>query len=199
MMIWRNKTKGDDKVIAYFNTTIYKGSPTDDQVDAVIQELKSQKSASNDMIGIPQSYLKEVNLEEGKNYIEILFGKDSTEHLKITDDNKRKEIFEYLKANIPNSRNYIDTYSKVRAGKKPLIAMAVIAGLFLYSFLIAQEIEAGTQYEAAGGIGGIVLGVALLGVKYVILIFGLLFTIAIFSFVQKTKKPKVVNKIVVSR
>lgn len=43
-MIWTSTTKGDDKIIAYFNNTIYKGNPKDSDLKTVITELENQKS-----------------------------------------------------------------------------------------------------------------------------------------------------------
>jgi hypothetical protein len=202
-MIWKSFTKGDDKIIAFYNNTIYKGNPKDDEIDNVIYQLKNEKIPPTNLFGIPLSYLKEINLENGKDYIEVLFGSDSSEHLRIKDENKKMEIFEFLKMNIPNSKSYIDNYSDFRAGKKPLIAMCFIAIIFIWTLSIATEMENGNQYEVVGGhynsIAGLVIGFASLGVKNVILIFGSFLTIAVISFFIKTKKPKVVNTIKIIR
>lgn len=202
-MIWTSNTKGDDKIIAYFNNTIYKGNPKDSDLKAVITELENQKSIPAYLMSIPRSYLKEVNLEDGKNYIEILFGSDSTEHLKINDVNRRIEIFEFLKTNIPRSNSYIDHYSKMRAGKKPLIAMLFISPLFLWTFNIALGIESGNQYEVVGGhynsMAGIVIALASFGVVKVVLIFGSFLLIALTGFILKTKNPKVIHTIKIIR
>jgi hypothetical protein len=154
-------------------------------------------------IEIPQHYLKEVNQTEGKKYIEVLFGKDSVEHLRIGDDKTRTEIFEYLKENIPSSKFYIDKYSKLRAGRKPMIAMAVIVAFFCWSYHLASGIESGDEYGVTGdnfrSVAGIALMLAWLGTTKLLLIFSLLLSIAIIAFIQKTKHPKVVHKIQVVR
>lgn len=202
-MIWTSTTKGDDKIIAYLNNTIYKGNPKESDLKTVINELESQKTIPDSLMSIPHSYLREVNLEEGNNCIEVLFGSDSTEHLTIHDTDKRNEIFEFLKTNIPRSSNYVDHYSKMRAGKKPLIAILFITALFLWTLNIALGIESGNQYEVVGGhynsMAGIVIALASFGVAKVILIFGSFLIIALFGFIQKTKKPKIINTIKVLR
>jgi hypothetical protein len=201
-MIWTSTLKGDDKIIAYFNNTIYKGNPKEADFKAVITELENQKSIPVSLMSIPRSYLKEVNLEEGKNYIEVLFGADSSEHLKINDTDRRTEIFDFLKANIPQSTNYLDHYSTLRAGKKPLIAMAIIFALFIWTISIAVEIEQGSQYGVVGrynSTAGIVLALASLGVTKVVLLFGSFLAIALFGLILKTRKPKVINTIKVIR
>src|SRR4051812_46232350 len=124
MKTWTSTEKGDERIIAYIDQTIYSGNPKLADVDAVVQDLKMRKVPTSNFVSIPQHYLKEINLEGGKEYIEVLYGADSSEHLQIKDDKSRKEIFEYFKANVPNSVSSVENYSKVRAGKNPLIAMA---------------------------------------------------------------------------
>ncbi|MEP7107174.1 MAG: hypothetical protein ABI760_04315 [Ferruginibacter sp.] len=199
MKNWRSYEKGDDKIIGYHNGTIYRGNPNSDEIELVIYNFQKEVIPAKNFTAIPLHYLKQINLEESQNYIEVLFGKESSEHLRIKDANKRKEIFEYFKTNIPNSTFHTDNYSKFKAGKKPLIAMGVVAGLFLWTFYIAVGIEKGIEYGVTGdhknSVAGIVLAFASLGTKNVALIFGTLFTIAVISFVQKIKNPKIVYRI----
>ncbi|WP_447635991.1 hypothetical protein [Flavobacterium microcysteis] len=200
MKIWKSNIKGDDKIIAYYDKTIYKGNPKPDEVETVIRELNIGKQTSS-LFGIPQKLLKEVNFEVGKNYIEVLFGLDSTEHLKINDVNKKQEVFDFLRNEIPNSSYEVEKYSKFKAGKKPLFAMAFILILFSWAFYLATEIENGNQYEIVGSgrsITSIVLAIASIGTLNVILLFGILFCIALLGFVLKTKNPKVVHKIIIA-
>jgi len=202
-MIWTSTTKGDDKIIAYFNHTIYKGNPKEADLKTVMTELENQKSIPSSLMSIPLSYLREVNLEDGKNYIEVLFGSESTEHLKINEEKRRKEIFDFLKTNIPKSTNYVDHYSKMRAGKKPLIAMFFISALFLWTFYIARGIESGNQYEVVGGhynsMAGIVIALASFGTIKVMLIFSSFLLISLLGFIQKTRNPKVISTIKIIR
>ncbi|MEO5890070.1 MAG: hypothetical protein ABIQ31_07445 [Ferruginibacter sp.] len=199
MKIWRSYEKGDDVIIAYHDGTIYRGNPNSEEIEQVIYNLQREIIPAKSFTAIPPHYLKQINLEEGLNYIEVLFGADSSEHLKIKDLEKRKEIFDYLKTTIPNAKFYTDNYSKIKAGKKPLIAMVVVAVLFLWTFYIALGIEAGNEYGVTGdrnnSLAGIVLAFASLGIKNVALIFGSLFTVALISFLQKIKKPKVVHRL----
>jgi hypothetical protein len=202
MNIWRSENKNDDKIIAYFNETIYKCNPKESEIENVIYNLKNNQAPTNNFTSVPLSYLKEIQLEEGKNYIEIFFGGDSTEQLKINDSLVKDDIFQYLKTNIPRTKFSIDKYSKLRAGKKPLIAMLVILAICLWTFYISSGIEQGDEYKVVGNqrsVASIVLMLASLGTKNVLLIFGSLFGIALTSFILKTKSPKIVRKIVVQR
>jgi hypothetical protein len=151
-------------------------------------------------LGIPLHYISVINLQVGKEYIEVRFRGD-TEHLRITDHQKRLEVFEYLKNNIPGVSYSVDEYSKLKAGKKPLIAMAVLIPIFLWALYIAIGKESGNDYDVTGqhynSIAGIILVLASLGVKNLIMLFGFLFATALFSFIRKIKNPPVIQRLLI--
>jgi hypothetical protein len=202
MNIWRSENKGDDKIIAYVNETIYKCNPKESEIENTFYNLKSNVPPANNFTSIPLSYLKEIHLEENRNYIEILFGKDSSEQLIVNDSVVKNEIFEFFKTNIPRTKFSIEKYSKLRAGKKPVIAMLVVLAICAWTLYISNGIERGNEYEVVGNqrsVANIILMLASLGTINVLLIFGSLFGMALTSFILKTKKPKVVQKIIVQR
>ncbi len=199
MKIWISDEKGNDKIIAYHDGTIYRGNPDKDEMDNAVRSLQMLDIPVKNFTPIPLHYMKLINMDEGENYIEVLFGRDSSEHLRIKDADKRKEIFEFFKANIPHTGFFTDHYSKVRAGKKPLIAMLVVAAIFGWTYYIATGIENGIEYGVTGdhknSLAGIVLALAYLGSGNLIWIFGTLFSIALISFILKNRKPKIVHRI----
>ncbi len=203
MKVWTSSQQGDDKLIAFVNQTIFKGNSKLVNVDKVIFELKTLKTPPKDLFEVPLSYIKEIKLQEGKKHIELVFGKDSSEDLRISDEKERYEIFEYLKANISNAEYMLVKTSPIQAGKKPLIAFGVVTGLFLWTLYIALGIESGNEYDVSGqhynSIAGIVLAIASIGVRNVILVFGFLILIAIISFIKKAMNPPVVNRLVLLR
>jgi hypothetical protein len=202
MQIWTNEEKGNEKIIAYIDQTIYRGNPKSSEIDSCIYDLKMRKIPTDSFVGIPLHYLKEINIQEGKEYIEILFGGDSYEHFRIKDQNRRTEIFNYFKANIPNVIFSVDKYSKVKAGKKPLIAMAVAGLLFLWVFFIAKGMESGNSYEVVGeqhSLASIVLLIASLGVNKILLIFASLFAIAVIAFIKRAKNPPLITRLTIKR
>jgi hypothetical protein len=200
MKIWTSEKKDDDKIIAYLNDVVYKANPPSGEMADVVAELKIQNPTSKYFFGIPVRYISEINLQEGKSYIEILFRND-TEHLKIKDDAERNEVFEFFKQNIPGATYSVLTPSKLESAKKPLIAMGVICAIFLWTLYIAEGLEAGNGYDVTGqryhSLAGIVLVLASLGVKNLTLIFGSLFLITSFSFVKKYTTPIVKNRLVI--
>ncbi|WP_298393396.1 hypothetical protein [Flavobacterium sp.] len=201
-MIWENKIKGNDRIIAFVNNTIYRGNPKEEDINTVIFELKNGKAQISNLIGIPLAYIKEIILEKNKDDIEILFGKNSTETIRIKDENSKNEIFDFLKINIKNSKHIIEEPSKLKTGKRPLIAMSVLFALFLLSLYFALEIEKGNYDvipEKANIILSLVLQISFLGSKYVILIFSILFMVPFINFINKTKRKKIIDKIVIIR
>jgi hypothetical protein len=200
MSIWKNENKNDDKIIAYFKDTIYKCNPKESEIDKVMDGLKNIQTPINNYIGIPVSYLKEIHLQEGKDFIEIFFGADSSEELKINDSVVRNEIFQFFKTNIPRAKYRVEEYSKLKAGKKPLIAMVVIVVIGFWVFDISSGMENGEEYSLIGSVrslAGIVIALASIGTKKVLLLFGSLFAIALTSFIMKIKTPEVVRKIII--
>ncbi len=197
MKIWRGNEKTDDKIIALINSTIYKGNPPNTEIEDYISELNKGIVPSKYFIGIPFHYLREINMQEGKSYLEIKFGLDSVEHFTVTDELARLQIFEYFRSNIPNCSYSVEKYSKLKAGKKPLIAMLVLTGLFLWTLYYAFGYDQGYQYEIKNGhygsLTGIILSIASYGVKKTTTIFLLLLLVAFLAFLKKSKTPPVIS------
>ena len=202
--VWTTTEKGNDKLIGFVNDIICKANPkTDTETERLAMDLKSGFFDRSKLWEIPTSYCKEIRLQEGKNYIELLWGKDGEEHLRITDEAKRNKIFGVIKINTQKSEFNIDKYSAIRAGKKPMIAFFVVLALFLWTLYYAIEAESGNVYYIGNGhynsITGIVLGLASLGLAAVITIFSILLSVAIISFIMKTKNPPVIHRIVLKK
>jgi hypothetical protein len=187
--IWINTEKGDDKIIALSNNKILKANPKENMEHQYEIDIKNDV-ISNDVLSIPFSYIKSIQLQDNKKYIQVFFGQESEEYLKIKDDTKRKEIFDYFKDNIPLTTYRVEKYSNSKKANKPLIAGVVIFVLYLWTVYLAAEIETGSQYEVIGNqrsIASIVLVIAQLGVIKVTLIFGSLLTIAVYSYIRKIR------------
>lgn len=195
-MVWTSTNKKDTKIIAIKEQVIYLCTPKISEIDNFVSDFKMNNIPQKDTMGIPFHYIKSINLHEKKDIIEIIF-RDSTEEIVISDPTKKEEIFNYFRENIPGFKYTIDSYSKLRAGKKPLIATLVVLGLFIWSYYIAKEFERGIMYDVEGqhynSIGGIILVLASLGSKRLILLFGCLLTIALIALFKKMKNPPVVR------
>jgi hypothetical protein len=192
MKIWTSTQKGSDKIIAYYNDTLYKANPGATKMEAYVQDLQYNKEAAKGFFTIPLHYISSISLQEGKSYIEVQFRGD-TETLKIADAITRNEVFDYLSQHMPGATVQKLEKSKWQVGKKPLIAMLVIIAIGTWAIYIAHETENGATYDVVGqkyhSLAGIVLALASLGVKKLCLIVGGLLAIAGFSFFQKTRQP----------
>ncbi|HEX3167124.1 MAG TPA: hypothetical protein VHQ93_12740 [Chitinophagaceae bacterium] len=202
MKFWTSIQKHDDKIIAFANETIYKANPRVNDIDKYILDLKTQNISYPQFLGIPLHYVTQINQQENKKYIEVMFRGD-TEHLKIENDNQRNEIFEFFKQNIPGANYTVIKQSKIQAIKAPLIAIAVILSIFLWSLFITIGSENGNEYDIAGeryhSFAGIALILASLGVTKLITIFGFLLLIACFSLYKKYKNPAIKNSLIIKR
>lgn len=200
MKVWTSNEKEDDKIIVYSNEMIYKANPPLNEIENYLFDLKLQNTPSKNFFGIPLRYISEINQQEGKKYIEVIFRGD-TEHLKIKDDSTRSEIFEFFKQNIPGVNYSIISQSKLQSVKKPLIAMAVVSVIFLWSLYIAKGMEEGNEYDVTGqqyhSIAGIVLLIASLGVNKIMIIFGSLLLIAGIRLNNNYKNPIVKNTLTI--
>ena len=130
--VWTSNEKGNDKLVAFANNTIYKANPkTDDETEILAKGLKSGSFDSTKLWEIKTNHCKEIRLQDGKPYIEILWGKEGEEQLRITDEYKRYKVFDFIKANTPNSEFTVDKWNAFRTGKKPMIAFFIVLALFL--------------------------------------------------------------------
>lgn len=198
--IWVNETKGDDRIIAFIGDMVYKCNPKAEETDHYVQSLQMNMIPAKAVHGVPASYIAEVRLQEGKKTFKLILGGGTEEDFTVSDNTRRKEIFESAKQLLPAHEHTVDKLSWLEAGRKPLIAFAILTGLFIWTLVIAGSMETGAQWDVEGGrygsFAGIVLVLASFGVKKVLLIFGLLGAIAAFSFVKKAKSPPVYDRII---
>jgi hypothetical protein len=118
----------------------------------------------------------------------------------IKDAVLREEIFNFFKKNTTQSKFCLERYSKIKAAKKPLIALLVVAGLWLYTAYLSIRIADGTEFEIRGpGLGGIAYFLATLGPAKNILIFGALAGIALLAAINKIRNPPVMHRIILGK
>lgn len=201
--IWRLNEKTDDKIIAFLNQTIYKANPPDSEIEHYMSDLRNGTIPTKKILGIPLYYIKEIRMQESKTYLQIFFGKDSEEHLRIHDETLKKEVLDYFKENIPFAQFSIERYSKIKAGKKPLIVLGVVIALFLWTLYYAVGFDHGIQYETVNGrydsVTGIVLAIASFGVTKTTLFFSVWFFSALWSFLRKVSKPPVMHRLILKK
>lgn len=183
---WINKKETGHNFIFFSNNILYRRKVKENQFSLVKNEI-NQGKISDKFIGIPINYMKRIEYRDDDRYININFGSDSLDSIESNDQKTRKEVFEYLKNNTAIKRSYVAKPSVLSRIKKPLIALLVISGIFAYVYSIIDGLSQGYEYElvgrhgrkGGGALGGVVLGLAELGLTKNLFIFMPLALIAI--------------------
>jgi hypothetical protein len=196
--IWTNNNKGD-KIIAFANATLYKANPKEEEVAFLVARMQMNDFSDPALFALPIDYIKEVCLQEGNDYIQVFFSKDSEEHFIIKDPALREEIFNYLKAHMPGSSYKLDQYDKMRAARKPVIGLGVVLLLFFYTLYVMSALNNGAEVMMFGRIGGLIVGLISLGTVNVLLIYAALIGIAGYNAFRKMRNPPVVHVISMGR
>lgn len=202
--VWTSNEKHNDRLIAFGNNIIYKANPkTEQDTDILASGLESGSFDSTKVWEIRTSNCKEIRLQDGRPYIEIYWGRDGEEQLRITDEYRRYKVFELIKTNTPHAKFSSAKWSILRAGRKPMIAFFVVLALSVWTLYYAIEAERGYVYYLENGhynsITGIVLAIASLGLSRVILIFSVLLAVVVFAFVRKAKNRTVTHSLIIER
>lgn len=202
--IFIQSSKKEDRIIFIAKNILYKANPKEEDFERVLAEIKygnlEMFRTNSAFYGIPLNYIKKVELEENTNYIEVFFSSDSTEHFRVLDRRKRHEIFTFLRNQLGGKFEF-EQFPKWKLGLKPLIAMAVVAGLYIWTMISATIIESGhnnlSHSARQVGVGRLLDDIAHLGAVKLTLLFAGFFGIALVAFLVKIRKPKVVERIVV--
>lgn len=185
--IWTNPEAGSDKIIALDDHAIYKGNPKSELYHQALTSLNHGQIPKG-FFKIPLSYIRQIHWQEGKPYLQVFFSQGGEEHLWITNDIKRQEIFEYLKTSLPGASFQKQNYTAWQSAKKAIIATVVISILFAVVLDTAIRIEEDTYY---GVQLVIVLFFAGMGVRNVILLFGALISSGIIAIMLRIKNRPV--------
>ncbi len=199
--VWTSSLKGSDKLIGLGNGKLYKANPkTDDETEHLAIDMRKGNFDTTRVWDITIFHCKEIRLQENKPMIEIYFGKEGEEELRVTDEYLRHTIFNKIKSvSLPPARYAEEKWSVWKTGRKPMIAMGVLSAIFLWTLFYAIEAQSGTVYYLEDGhynsITGIVLAIASLGLFKVIAIFSGLFGIALVAFFRKVRKIPVMHRL----
>ena len=183
--VWINKDDSGHNFILFNDNILYRRSVKKDHYFEVAQEV-NQGKISDKFMGLPVSYMKHVEYRDDDKYLNISYNQESVDSFEIINNETRKEVFDFLKTQTDNKASGVEKPSVLSRIKKPLIALAVIGGIFAYVYSVISGMNQGYEYEVVGGrrggpgLGGIVLGLAHLGLMKNALLFGPLALIAIY-------------------
>lgn len=199
MRIWIKEQKTDDAIIAVSDSSVLKANPKEGELQSYISDIQKDVVPIERTMEIPFNYIREFQLDENKPYFDVLFGSDSAESFRIQSLERRLEIFEYLQSKVPGQKK-VEVVAGLKAARKPIIAFAVLLGVFLWALYLAVNMENGIEYEVVGqqrSIANIVLLLGSLGVKKLSLIFGTLMLISMYVIVKRFKTISTVHRYLV--
>jgi len=186
---WKISDSKSNKLIFIKDKNIYKGNPKQDELNKLNSESKNLPFLEK-IFNIPYSHIKKIENQKGQDQIKIFYGNDSEDELIINDKDTKKEIFEFLKQDIPNFKYTSELPSILKYGKGQFFALLFTTGIFIWTLYLAIQIESGIEYEIIGGssgLTGIILGLANFGVLNVVIGYIVLLSIILFALFKRLK------------
>lgn len=197
--VWVSETDGDDKIIAIDAEYVYKCSPRQPRLSSELIDPQFIEETKN-YYRIPVSYIKKIVLKENKKYIQVFFGKDSEERLRILDPEKRKEIFDFLRQYFPDAKYSTYTPTLIDIGKKPGIAVLILVILYLWSLVYVAQIHTGGKILYSNSfLENLTIGLASLGLVKMTLIFLMALSIPCVSIFIKNRKKSPVHVLILKK
>ena len=187
--IWKPTEPKSDKLILIREGCIYKGNPSFEDLNS-INEKTFNIDQVNNLFSIPYSYIKRIENQEGKGFIHIYLGKETEEQLKISNENLKNEVFDFLRKELPNLKYSSKTPSVFSYAKAQIFGILISTVIFIWSMYFAFQISNGTEYVMRGsGIGlvGLVLLLAKFGMTKLIMGYSIIIGLGVFSFLKKLK------------
>lgn len=196
--VWKNEVEKEHNYIIFKDDTLYTLKTKPKNYLDIKAELE-QGIINEKFFSLPVSYLTSAEFRIDDTCIRLYHGKDTEDEIVISNNTLREEVFEYLKLNT----EYIDFKkhkpSIITRIKRPLIALCLVLGIFIYVLAIMHSLNEGAEFELRGnrpGLGTIVLGLANLGLTTNLAIFIPLFSIAGFKFYKNLKNKSEIHQII---
>ena len=197
--IWINNQPKEHTFIIFHENILYRRKVTKEEFYRVEKEL-NRGIISDKFFGLPIPYLKTVSYREDNPKIAIVFNQDSEDEIEISDNQLRKEVFDYLKKHtkyLSFSEAKPSLFSRI---KKPVIALTIILAIFAYVYSIIDGMNQGYEYEIVGGrrpgIASVVLALAHLGLAKNLLIFFPFIGLALYRMVKNYQDDREIHRLV---
>jgi len=187
--IWKPTEPNSDKLILIREDCIYKGNPSFEELNSINEESINVKEIKS-LFSIPFSYIKKVENQKGKGFIHIYLGKETEEQLKITNENLKNEIFDFIKKELTNFNYTSKTPNIFSYAKTQIFGIIISTIIFIWAMYFDFQLSRGTEYVIHGsgvGLVGLVLLLARFGMAKLIIGYSLILGIGVFSFLKKIK------------
>jgi hypothetical protein len=199
LKIWTNKKSNEDNFIVYDGKSLHRARVKKEAFDKITRAL-NKGEIDKKFISVPMSYIKHMEYREDDPKIRIYYGQDSEEELKVSDQALREDIFNYLKVNTDVKETKQEKPPVLSRIKKPLIALFVLIGIFIYVSIIIDGLNSGYEYELRGsgksGLGALVLGLAQFGMMKNLMLFVPLGSIALYMIYKRSKNNSEIHYLV---
>lgn len=177
---WISKGESGHNMIIFDDNILYRRKVKSENFEAIEYELR-QGLIGDEFTGIPISYVKTVEYRKDDNFLKLSYGKESIDSFDIIDQKIRKEVFDYLKTNTTIKKSWVKQPNIISRIKSPLIALLVLVGLFIYLYVLIDNMNQGYEYEISTmGVGSFVLGLAYFGLTKNIIVFSILGLVALY-------------------
>ncbi len=190
---WKLNDTRSNKLIFIKDNCIYKGNPKQEDLDRLTLRTTDLAFLEN-LFSIPYQYLTKIENQEGKKEIKLFYGGKSEEELVVDDAQVKREVFEFLKQDIPIFIYTSQLPPALKYAKNQLIALLIVTAIFLWTLYLAIQIESGVNYEIIGkgrpGITEVVLGLAHFGVSKVATGFSVLMVLILLGLKHKMNYPE---------
>lgn len=183
MQYWWPQHKKEDLIVVDQHN-FYKGKIKAEEAFEVKSQLTNQKIPST-LFSIPYTYPKKVITSEQQSYIEVFLKKDDSIQLRIENEGRKMEIFNYLKAKLPNMEYEFKKENRLQKIRGVLIAFLLLNILFLWAYSVAYQIE---NEGFDGPILVIVGAVAGLGTTLILIILAVVNLTLSFNLIRRLRK-----------
>lgn len=189
MNYWINELPGNDKLLIWDENKLYKANPTEHSMREIEYSLK-RNEIPNGIFWIYKSQIKLIELDESKKYICVYFGADSYEHIRVSNAEKKKDIF-YEISRIENISETVKELSLSEKTKAQKMAFIVLSVLFFIGFIFAFMIEKGGL--PGGSYPAILLLLGGLGMVNIIITYSVIAFIIGLKFYINSKKKRIIH------
>jgi len=189
MKYWINQEPGNDKLIIWDGNKLYKANPKEHKLRDMEYLLKKGEIPEG-LFSIYKMHIKRVEMDESKNYLCVYFGGESYEHLRVTNFEIKKEIFDELS----KTENTVETVKELTISEKTRIqkrALIVLTVLFLIGLIFSLMIE--TVGLPEGRYPVILLFLGGLGSKNVILFYLIIILIIGVKIYLVSKTSRIIH------
>jgi hypothetical protein len=191
MKYWINEAPGDDKLVVWDGLKLYKTNPKEHLLRDIEYSLKNGVVPEG-FFSIYKAQISIIEMDESRKYLCVYFGVDSYEHIRITNNITKTEIFEELSKSSDSEVNVkeLTLSEKTKTQKRAFIVLTI---LFAVGFLFSSIIENGALPD--GKYPAILLFIGSIGMSNIVSFYLVIILIIGVKFYLESKKNRIIHTI----